>query len=579
MDSDGCKPEQQAGLRGSPKIAQRRSAPSWTQRTPAGLPSGMPGIALEMDGAIQHAPQLSRHAWAEFGSWTVDIGSGCSGTFDARGNPALCHCAAAALSRKNRGNVSARLGPPSSSLSTMSLFRPNLLTKYDAAGPRYTSYPTAVQFTDTFDPAHYHRAAADPGAASADLSLYFHIPFCDTVCFYCGCNKIATKNRSHARPYLDRLKREIILQAACFDTARPVSQLHWGGGTPTFLSHDEMAELMAATARSFRLLPDAQAEYSIEVDPREASAETIGVLRELGFNRLSFGVQDFDLRVQQAINRVQPLEMTQTVMSAARTEGFKSVSVDLIYGLPHQSVESFSRTLDTIITLAPDRLSVFGYAHMPTIFKMQRQMDEATLPSPAVRLAILERVIEKLTAAGYVYIGMDHFALPHDELAVAQRAGTLHRNFQGYSTQADCDLIGLGVSSIGKIGDVYAQNAKDMTGYAAAVDRGELAIARGVRLSADDRLRRDIITGIMCQFSLRFDAMEAAYGIRFREAFAGELERLKPLESDGLVHVTHDGIEVLPAGRLLVRNVAMIFDQYLAGTLAGNTQQRFSRTI
>jgi oxygen-independent coproporphyrinogen-3 oxidase len=457
----------------------------------------------------------------------------------------------------------------------MSLFRPDLLTKYDTAGPRYTSYPTAVQFTDTFDPGHYHRAAADSGAASADLSLYFHIPFCDTVCFYCGCNKIATKNRAHARPYLDRLKRELVLQAECFESTRPVSQLHWGGGTPTFLSHDEMTELMAATAESFRLAPDAEAEYSIEIDPREASAETIGVLRELGFNRLSFGVQDFDLRVQQAVNRVQPLEMTQTVMSAARAEGFKSISVDLIYGLPHQSVESFSRTLDTIIGLAPERLSVFGYAHMPAIFKMQRCMDETMLPSAAVRLAILERVIEKLTEAGYVYIGMDHFALPHDELAIAQRAGTLHRNFQGYSTQADCDLIGLGVSSIGKVGDVYAQNSKDMAGYAAAIDRGELAIVRGVQLTADDRLRRDIITEIMCRFSLRFDAVEAVHGIRFSTAFASEIERLKPLEADGLVKVCHDGIEVLPAGRMLVRNVAMVFDRYLAG----NPAQRFSRTI
>jgi oxygen-independent coproporphyrinogen-3 oxidase len=457
----------------------------------------------------------------------------------------------------------------------MSLFRPDLLTKYDAAGPRYTSYPTAVQFTEAFDREHYKRAAADPGTASADLSLYFHIPFCDTVCFYCGCNKIVTKNRAHARPYLDRLKRELALQAACFDTTRPISQLHWGGGTPTFLSHEEMTELMVATAESFRLLPDAQAEYSIEIDPREASAETIGVLRELGFNRLSFGVQDFDPRVQQAVNRLQPLETTVTVMSAARVEGFKSVSVDLIYGLPHQSVQSFSRTLDTIINLAPDRLSVFGYAHMPALFKMQRRIDETALPSPAVRLAILERVIEKLTEAGYVYVGMDHFARPNDELAIAQRAGTLQRNFQGYSTQADCDLIGLGVSSIGKVGDVYAQNAKDMTGYAAAIDRGELAIARGVRLNADDRMRRDIIAELMCQFSLRFDAIEAAYGIRFRDTFASELERLKPLEADGLVEMTSVGIDVLPAGRMLVRNVAMIFDRYLAG----NTARRFSRTI
>lgn len=457
----------------------------------------------------------------------------------------------------------------------MSLFRPDLLTKYDAAGPRYTSYPTAVQFTESFDRDHYKRAAADPGAASADLSLYFHIPFCDTVCFYCGCNKIATKNRAHARPYLDRLKRELALQAACFDTTRPISQLHWGGGTPTFLSHDEMTELMVATSESFKLLPDAQAEYSIEIDPREASADTIHLLRELGFNRLSFGVQDFDLRVQQAVNRVQPFEMTEAVMSAARAEGYKSVSVDLIYGLPHQSVESFSRTLDTIIGLLPDRLSVFGYAHMPSLFKMQRHIDASALPSPAVRLAILERVIEKLTGAGYVYIGMDHFALPTDELAIAQRAGTLQRNFQGYSTQADCDLIGLGVSSISKVGDVYAQNAKDMAGFGEAIDRGELAITRGVRLTADDRMRRDVIAQLMCQFSLRFDAIEAVYGIRFPAAFASELERLEPLEADGLIEVTTSGINVLADGRMLVRNVAMIFDRYLGKT----APQRFSRTI
>jgi oxygen-independent coproporphyrinogen-3 oxidase len=457
----------------------------------------------------------------------------------------------------------------------MTFFRPDLLAKYSANGPRYTSYPTAVQFTDSFDPADYHRAASDPGAASADLSLYFHIPFCATACFYCGCNRIATKNRAHARPYLDRLKRELALQAEHFDTTRPVTQLHWGGGTPTFLSHGEMGELMAATARHFRLLPDAQAEYSIEVDPREASAETIGVLRNIGFNRLSVGVQDFDPRVQHATNRIQPLEVTRAVMTAARDKGFKSISADLIYGLPHQSVESFTATLDIMIELAPDRLSVFGYAHMPALFKMQRRIDETALPSSAERLAILERVIEKLSAAGYMYIGMDHFALPHDELAIAQKAGTLQRNFQGYSTQADCDLIGFGVSSIGKVGDVYAQNAKDMAAYAESIDRGELAIARGVRLDADDRLRRDIISQLMCQFGLRFDELEAAYGIRFQAVFADELERMKPLEADGLVAMTGSGIQVLPAGRMLVRNVAMIFDRYLAGHAA----KRFSRTI
>ena len=290
---------------------------------------------------------------------------------------------------------------------------------------------------------------------------------------------------------------------------------------------------------------------------------------------VTVGVQDFDLRVQQAVNRVQPFEMTEAVMLAARAEGYKSVSVDLIYGLPHQSVESFSHTLDTIIGLAPDRLSVFGYAHMPSLFKMQRHIDETALPSPAVRLAILERVIEKLTGAGYAYIGMDHFALPTDELAIAQRAGTLQRNFQGYSTQADCDLIGLGVSSISKVGDVYAQNAKDMAGYGEAIDRGELAITRGVQLNADDRMRRDVIAQLMCQFSLRFDAIEAVYGIRFPVAFASELERLKPLEADGLVEVTSTGINVLADGRMLVRNVAMIFDRYL-GTAP---TRRFSRII
>ena len=455
------------------------------------------------------------------------------------------------------------------------LFRPDLLARYSANGPRYTSYPTALQFRDDFDHADYLRAAADPGASATDLSLYFHIPFCDTVCFYCGCNKIATKNRARARPYLERLKRELALQAACFDTARPVSQLHWGGGTPTFLSHDEMSELMAATRRHFSLTPDSQGEFSIEVDPREASAETIAHLRKLGFNRLSLGVQDFDPVVQQAINRIQPLEMTASVMQAARAVGFHSIGVDLIYGLPHQTVDSFSRTLDTMLALTPDRLSVFGYAHMPQIFKMQRQMDAAALPSPAVRLAILKLVVERLTGAGYVYIGMDHFALPNDELAIAQAQRSLHRNFQGYSTRAECDLIGFGASSIGKVGDVYAQNAKDLADYDAAIDAGRLALTRGVRLTADDRLRRDIITQLMCNLELRFDDFEAAYGIRFTETFAPQLERLRGFAEDGLVLLSGDKLEVLTAGRMLVRNIAMVFDRYLGQ----QTLERFSRTV
>ena len=457
------------------------------------------------------------------------------------------------------------------------LFRPDLLARYDAHGPRYTSYPTAVQFTDSFDPAHYFEAAAT-GGASADLSLYFHIPFCDTVCFYCGCNKVATKNRAHGRPYLDRMKGELAMQAACFDTARPVTQLHWGGGTPTFLSHDEMAELMAETAAHFSLVADERAEYSIEVDPREASPQTIALLRQLGFNRLSLGVQDFDERVQQAVNRIQPRAMTEHVMRAARDNGFRSVSVDLIYGLPHQSVESFTHTLDAIIALAPDRVSVFGYAHMPSLFKMQRQIDESALPSPNVRLAILRRVIERMSDAGYVYIGMDHFALPGDELARAYEAGTLQRNFQGYSTHADCDLIGIGASSIGKVGNVYAQNARDLPGYAAAIDAGQFAIRRGVRLSADDLLRRDVIMRLMCGGTLRFADMEAAHGIAFSDTFAHELARLAPMADDGLVDITGNAVRVLPAGRMLVRNVASVFDRYL-GQAGVATLKRFSRTI
>lgn len=455
------------------------------------------------------------------------------------------------------------------------LFRPDLLAKYGTNGPRYTSYPTALQFREDFDLEHYRRAASDPGAAETDLSLYFHIPFCDTVCFYCGCNKVATKNRKRSKPYVQQLVREIELQAALFDTRRPVSQLHWGGGTPTFLSLEEMSTLMAATRQHFALRPDSEGEYSIEIDPREASAETIAHLRTLGFNRLSLGVQDFDPVVQRAINRIQPLELTVDVMNTARANGFESISVDLIYGLPHQSVSSFQRTLYTILLLAPERISVFGYAHMPQLFKMQRQMDPATLPSPATRLALLQLVVEQLTEAGYVYIGMDHFALPTDELARAQAQRTLHRNFQGYSTRAECDLIGFGASSIGKVGDVYAQNTKDLASYGAAIDAGQLAVTRGVRLTADDRLRRDIITELMCNLELRFDEFEAAYGVRFPAEFAPELERLRAFEADGLVTCRSDRIEVLPAGRMFVRNIAMVFDRYLGAQKI----ERFSRTV
>lgn len=335
---------------------------------------------------------------------------------------------------------------------------------------------------------------------------------------------------------------------------------------------------MAATGEHFHLLPDSQAEYSIEMDPREAPAETIAVLRRIGFNRISIGVQDFDARVQKATHRVQSFEVTRDTMLAARQEGFRSISADLIYGLPHQSVESFSRTLDSVIELAPDRLSVFGYAHMPNLFKMQRLIDETALPSPAVRLAILQRVIAQLTEAGYVHIGMDHFALPGDELAISYKAGTLQRNFQGYSTQPDCDMIGFGVSSISKVGDVYAQNAKDIPDYEQAIDHAKLAISRGIRLTADDLLRRDVISTLMCQPELRFDQIEALHNVTFASAFSNELERLQPMADDGLIQIQGSGIRIRPAGRMLIRNIAMVFDRYLA-IQSKQLGTRFSRTV
>jgi oxygen-independent coproporphyrinogen-3 oxidase len=332
---------------------------------------------------------------------------------------------------------------------------------------------------------------------------------------------------------------------------------------------------MAAAREHFTLMPDAHAEYSIEIDPREASPKTIAHLRLLGFNRLSLGVQDFDPVVQAAVNRIQPYEITAETMRAARASGFKSVSIDLIYGLPHQTVESFSHTLDKTLKLAPDRLSVFAYAHMPQIFKMQRQIDPQTLPSPAQRLAILRHVVERLTNAGYVYIGMDHFALPTDELTIAQANRTLHRNFQGYSTHADCDLIGIGASAISKVGDVYAQNAKDLPSYAAAIDAGKLATTRGLCLTASDRMRRDVITQLMCNLALHYDEVEAAYGVRFAQVFAPELERLASFAADGLISLQPQRLDILPAGRLLVRNIAMVFDSYLGQ----QPMQHFSKTI
>lgn len=450
-----------------------------------------------------------------------------------------------------------------------------LINRYDKAGPRYTSYPTALELHDGFTDQDYRQHIAKSNKAGGPLSLYFHIPFCDTVCFYCACNKIVTKNRNHAEPYLDNLCKEIAMQGDLFDASRVVNQLHWGGGTPTFLSYPQMQRLMAVTREHFTLKNDDSGEYSIEVDPRETHGDTIKQLRDLGFNRISLGVQDFDPAVQQAVNRIQSEEQTFGVLDAARKEGFRSTNVDLIYGLPLQTVDSFAHTLDKMLAAAPDRFSVFNYAHMPTRFKVQRQINDADLPSPDVKLAILQMVGAKLTAAGYVYIGMDHFAKPDDELAVAQREGKLHRNFQGYSTHSDCDLVGLGITSIGRVGDAYSQNAKELDEYDQLIGQGKLPVFKGVELDGDDKLRREIITQLICHFELDFCVIGQQFAVNFADYFAKEITALQPMQTDGLLALSIHGIKVTSAGRLLIRNICMVFDKYLAQ----KQQQQFSKVI
>ncbi len=453
-----------------------------------------------------------------------------------------------------------------------------LIRRYDQAGPRYTSYPTAVQFHESFGADAYRARAraTNVGINARPLSLYFHIPFCDTVCFYCACNKIVTKNRKHAIPYLAHLHQEIGAQSELFDRNRVVDQLHWGGGTPTFLSHVQMIELMRVTGDHFQLRNDDQGEYSIEVDPREADAETMALLRQIGFNRLSLGVQDFEPDVQKAVNRIQSEEQTLAVMNAARRVGFKSVNVDLIYGLPLQSRETFARTIDRIIDADPDRLSIFNYAHLPDRFKTQRQINADELPVPSEKLAILRLTIERLTDAGYVYIGMDHFAKPNDELAIAQRERKLYRNFQGYSTHSDCDLIAMGVTGIGSVGNTYSQNVRTVDEYYAILDKGELPVFRGIELNKDDLLRRHVIGELICHFSLGARDVENRFNIEFASYFAPEIEALRKLEVDELLTVEDQNIEVSPKGRLLIRNICMVFDYYLNNEGEAHT---FSKVI
>jgi len=455
-------------------------------------------------------------------------------------------------------------------------FDTRLIQKYDIAGPRYTSYPTAVQFTPDFTEADYREQAARSNTSGRDLSLYFHLPFCDTICYYCACNKVITKDRSKADPYLESLHKEIAMQGELFDSSRKVNQLHWGGGTPTFISHQQMAKLMEVTRQHFNLHDDDQGEYSIEIDPREVTQDSIKLLRKIGFNRMSLGVQDFDPAVQKAVNRIQSEEQTLNTLNSARESGFKSISTDLIYGLPLQTEDSFAGTLQRIIDISPDRISLFNYAHMPTLFKPQRRINEDEMPAPEVKLGILKQSIEQLTSAGYVYIGMDHFAKPDDELTVAQQQGKLYRNFQGYATHADCDLVGLGITSIGTIDNSFAQNVKTLDEYQALISANKLAVFRGVKIDQDDLLRRSVIMQLICHFNLNFADIESKFNVDFDEYFADEISRLAVMCDDDLIEMDTQSIRVTGKGRLLIRNICMVFDRYLNST---QNNQRFSKAI
>lgn len=439
-----------------------------------------------------------------------------------------------------------------------------LIRRYDLAGPRYTSYPTAPQFSTSFSSAELHRAIARSNASGRPLSLYFHIPFCDTVCYYCGCNKIITAHKSHAAPYLERLYLELSRRAEHIDQKRPVKQLHLGGGTPTFISHSEMSELMSNIRQHFTLLDDRDGEYSIEIHPGGMEAADITHLRQLGFNRLSMGIQDFNPAVQKAVNRFNTFAEVQRLVKAARNEKFHSISMDLIYGLPLQTFDTLEETLQQMIDLDPDRLSLFNYAHMPHLFKVQKQIDAQTLPEPQEKLAMLQMAIATLTDAGYVYIGMDHFAKPTDELAIAQRQGVLQRNFQGYATCGGCDLFAFGVSSISAIDNIFVQNHKKIDDYQAAIDKQQEPLARGFVLSLDDQLRQAVINQLICHFELDFNAIEAVFTIDFNDYFADEIAQLKAMAEDGLLTISKENICVQAQGRLLIRRICMVFDAYLA---------------
>lgn len=461
-------------------------------------------------------------------------------------------------------------------MSSVINFDTEMIQKYDRQRPRYTSYPTAVQFNQDVDNDSYIEELDNSNQNNKSLSLYFHIPFCNSLCFYCACAKIITKKPERSIPYLQRVYKELHYQAKLISSNRVVEQLHFGGGTPTFLSDEQFEEIFEHIHKNFTLAPVEDREFSIEIDPRAVRASTIPLLPSLGFNRISLGVQDFDPKVQKAVNRIQSVEQTFDVIDAARAVGYKSVSVDLIYGLPCQSVDSFKRTLDLVMQKRPDRLSIYSYAHMPNKVRSQRTLNADDLPDASTKLAIFKMTVNYLQKAGYVYIGMDHFALPDDELTLAKQSGTLQRNFQGYSTHSDSDLLGFGMTSIGQLNNCFIQNMATEEEYFQGIDHSGLAVNRGYRLNEDDCIRRDVIQALMCQNRVSINAINEQYKINFFDYFADEIIDLLPMVDDKLITLSIENIAVTQAGQLLLRNISMVFDAYIEPI---NKQVIFSRTI
>ena len=457
------------------------------------------------------------------------------------------------------------------------VFNKDLIRRYDTVGPRYTSYPTAVQFTTDYGDEDYKSWAKDSNEdpIPAPLSLYLHIPFCDTICYYCGCSKVITKDKSKSAPYIKLLKQEIKLQGTLFAKDREVTQIHWGGGTPTFLDDKEIYDIIECIRENFNVSADNQVEFGIEVDPRTVNQQRLKNLSNMGFNRISFGVQDFDPVVQKSVNRIQSTDEIKQLFIDARRFNFKSINIDLMYGLPNQSVASFSKTLDTTIELDPDRIAVYNYAHLPEMFKPQRRINEEELPSPEEKLNILQLCIDKLQKAGYVYIGMDHFAKESDDLVKAQKEGSLHRNFQGYSTHADCDMIAMGITAISRVGDNYSQNVRTIEEYEDYLSKNKIPVFRGIELEADDVLRREIINQLMCNNFLDIEKLEKEWQINFETYFKSSLEALQQMADDGLIEMSKTKISITTSGRLLARSICMLFDRYLQE----KNNNRFSRVI